>query len=239
MVMVWKEDDSSTPRAWDARSLSHKRPGSHPPSAVVFDCDGLLLDTSSTWETAERHVVAAHGGTWTSETRQQVHGVSLLQAAGVMSAHVADGADDKILLAEMLQAFAELIAERGMAPMPGVRELLDDLGNWCPLAVASNTPQPLLGLVLCIAEVADYFAVVVGASHNLASKPAPDIYQETCALLRTESATVHALEDSQAGITAALRAGLTVTGVSRNTALTNCAQVRSLHEISRTSLWIT
>ncbi len=108
-------------------------------AAVVFDCDGLLVDTAAAWERAERQVVAAHGGEWTTGTRRKVHGLGIAAAAAVMARHVTDATGADVVLDEMLAAYADLVGS-GLAPMPGAVALLDDLAGRLPLAVASNSP---------------------------------------------------------------------------------------------------
>jgi HAD superfamily hydrolase (TIGR01509 family) len=202
------------------------------PAAVVFDCDGLLLDTAPLWEAAERRVVVARGGVWDRGSRAAVHGLSMSGAAAILAKHVKSPAPVAQLVAELVDAFRIETVRRGVDPMPGATGLLRDLQGWRPLAVASNMPEPLLHWVLAQAGLAAAFVVAVGSSVRRRPKPAPDIYRDACAELGFSPRICHALEDSQPGVDAGVAAGLPVTGVSSSTSLARCIQVASLAELS-------
>jgi HAD superfamily hydrolase (TIGR01509 family) len=203
------------------------------PAAVLFDCDGLLLDTAVRWEAAERRVVSARGGVWRTSDRSSVHGRSLQGAAAVLAAHVGEPESASTLLDEMVDAFLEEVVTFGVEPMPGARELLERLVPRTPVAVASNMSQGLLHEVLDRAGLDVAWTARVGARPDLAAKPAPDIYLAACAAVGFEPARCHALEDSQTGVDAARAAGVPVTGVSASTQLVKCRQVASLHDLYR------
>jgi HAD superfamily hydrolase (TIGR01509 family) len=205
--------------------------GGGPPAAVIFDCDGLLLDTAVRWESAERQVVAARGGVWQTSDRTAVHGRSLQGAAAVLAAHVGEPASASTLLEEMVDAFLDEVVTIGVEPMPGARELLARLVPHTPVAVASNMSEWLLQEVLDRVDLDVSWIARIGALPDRPAKPAPDIYLAACVALGLEPPDCHALEDSQTGVDAALAAGVPVTGVSATARLTGCRQVATLHEL--------
>lgn len=202
--------------------------------AVVFDCDGLLVDTEPSWERAERHVWESLGGTWTADIRKATYGASLADAAAALArgtgrpetaAHVAD---------RLLRAFEDDVADCGVSLLPGAEALVRDLHAHLPLGVASNSPPALLRRMLSRTALADAFDAVVGAEAPLRPKPAPDVYLATCAELNAASHLSCAFEDSPSGIAAAHAAGLRVIGVGpRARGVANCQTVGALTDICR------
>jgi HAD superfamily hydrolase (TIGR01509 family) len=183
-------------------------------AAVVFDCDGLLLETESRWTIAEQALVRGHGGTWTTELKWRMLGMSLSQAAHILADWLGlEPAAAPALAVELEAEYASALAEHGAEPMPGALALLDALAGRVPLAVASNTPEPHLGAALRAGGLPDVFAAVVGSGGELRPKPAPDVYLAACRALAVDPAAALAFEDSQPGCDAARAAGLRVVGV--------------------------
>lgn len=181
--------------------------------AVVFDCDGTLLDTAPLWADAECAVAAAHGAGWTDADRAGLHGLSLPAAAATLAAHLPDRPPPPRVLAELLARYEDRVRTGGVTAMPGAADLLALLTrDGVRLGVASNTPVAQLDVVLAASGLA-VPAVVVGAAPGLEPKPAPDLYVEACRRLGVAPAHALALEDSADGATAAARAGMTVVGV--------------------------
>lgn len=182
------------------------------PVAVVFDHDGLLVDSENWWHEAERLVLARRGLDYPAALRTSVIGMSVPATARIMSAHFGLAGQEQQLETEMLTTMAEVLG-REARPMPGVRVLLDALHPLLPLAVASNSPRGLVEISLATAGLSDYFVTVVGRDDVNAGKPAPDLYLEACSRLRIEPGLGLAFEDSVTGVRAAKAAGLPVVGV--------------------------
>ncbi|MEU5607669.1 HAD family hydrolase [Streptomyces sparsogenes] len=213
-------------------------PVRHRPSrarAVVFDCDGLLLDTEPLWEVAERAFLTELGGTWHPRLRRLTLGRSVAGSARLLAEEAGARLPEEDAATFLVQHFEKAIARTAVPPMPGALALLDALAATdTPLAVASNSPAPVLERLLRQAGVRERFTTVVAAGAGLAPKPAPDVYRTACDLLGVEPSSAHALEDSQPGVDAARAAGLTVTGVSadRSVRLHGCRRVQSLGEVT-------
>lgn len=183
------------------------------PAAVVFDNDGLLLDTELAWTRAETQLFANHGSTFTYDHKRELIGSSHSIAAGKLEVML-DQPGHGVALMDELQELVMAEATHDVEPRPGAIELVDALNDaGVPIAVASNSQREFLDLVLHTAGVTDKFAVTVAGDEVPKPKPWPDIYLEACRRLGAEPARSFGLEDSPTGATAAKAAGLTVIGV--------------------------
>jgi HAD superfamily hydrolase (TIGR01509 family) len=183
------------------------------PQAVVFDCDGLLLDTETAWTRAETELFARHGHTFTMDHKRDMIGSSHTVAAAKLEAWLEQPGQGEALIAE-LHDLVMAEASHDVEPRPGAVELVDALiAAEIPVAVASNSPRAFLDQVLATAGVADRFAHTVAGDEVDNPKPAPDIYREACRRLHADPEKSVALEDSPTGASAAHAAGLYVIGV--------------------------
>jgi HAD superfamily hydrolase (TIGR01509 family) len=184
------------------------------PLAVVFDNDGLLLDTESVWTRAERDLFERHGREFTAANKRELVGTSAEIVGGVLERRLGKpGA-----AAELVEELNELVVaelEHGVEAMVGARDLLQALRRrGTPIGLVSNSPLAFVRRSLEIVGFHDRFDVVLSAHEVAAPKPAPDAYLEACRRLRVEPGPdVVALEDSPTGVAAARAAGLTVIGV--------------------------
>jgi HAD superfamily hydrolase (TIGR01509 family) len=184
------------------------------PDAVVFDNDGLLLDTESVWTRAERDLFARRGIEFTPADKRELVGTSAQVAGRVLERRLGEPGRAEELIDELnLLVIAEL--EHGVEAMLGARELLHSLRErGTPLGLVSNSPIAFVRRSLELAGFEDRFDVVVSGHETAAPKPAPDPYLEACRRLGVEAGPgVVALEDSPTGVAAARAAGLTVIGV--------------------------
>jgi HAD superfamily hydrolase (TIGR01509 family) len=183
------------------------------PDAIVFDNDGLLLDTEEAWTRAEGELFARRGVTFTDDNKRELIGSSHTIAAGMIERWLGLPGEGLALMAELHElVMAE--ATHDVEPRPGAVELVDALLDaGIPIAVASNSPRDFLDTVLATAGVADRFAITVAGDEIPNPKPAPDIYLEACRRLGADPARSVGLEDSPTGAVAAKAAGLTVIGV--------------------------
>ncbi len=184
------------------------------PDAVIFDNDGLLLDTESVWTRAEQDLFERRGIDFTAEHKRELVGTSAEIAAGVLERRLGElgkGAD----LIEELNELVVAELEHGVEAMVGARELLHSLKErGTPIGLVSNSPLLFVRRSLEIVGFSDRFDVVLSAHEVAAPKPAPDPYLEACRRLGVEAGpAVVALEDSPTGVAAARAAGLTVIGI--------------------------
>jgi HAD superfamily hydrolase (TIGR01509 family) len=185
-----------------------------PPDAVVFDNDGLLLDTESVWTRAEEDLFARRGIEFTPANKRELVGTSAEIAGGVLERRLGEPGRAGDLIEE-LNALVVAELEHGVEAMVGARELLHDLKQrGTPIGLVSNSPLAFVQRSLELVGFEDRFDVVLSAHEVAAPKPAPDPYLEACRRLGVEPGpSVIALEDSPTGVAAARAAGLTVIGV--------------------------
>jgi HAD superfamily hydrolase (TIGR01509 family) len=183
------------------------------PSAVVFDNDGLLLDTEPCWTLAEEALFAAYGRQFDLAAKRALVGTSPRTSAPILERLLA-GADTGERLSERLYSLALTEIAAGAAPRPGAVELVAMLRSaGLPLAVASNSPRRHLLAGLHKTGLHDAFDVVLGVDDVANPKPAPDLYLAACAGLTAAPQDTVALEDSPPGVAAASAAGLRVIGI--------------------------
>jgi len=184
------------------------------PLAVVFDNDGLLLDTESVWTRAEEDLFELRGTEFTPADKLELVGTSAAIAGGILERRLGEPGRAVELIEELNElVVAEL--EHGVEAMLGARELLGRLREQgVPLGLVSNSPLRFVRRSIELAGFEGFFDVVLSAHEVAAPKPAPDPYLEACRRLGVEPGPeVVALEDSPTGVAAARAAGLTVIGI--------------------------
>ena len=184
------------------------------PSAVIFDNDGLLLDTESVWTRGEQQLFARRGREFTLAHKQQLVGTSAEINGRLLARFLEEPGREAALIAELDDlVFAEL--ELGVEPMVGAVELVRLVrAAEIPTAVVSNSPMRFVARTLELAGLADSFGVVVSGHEVPAPKPAPDAYLEAAARLGVPAGPdVIVVEDSPTGVAAGRAAGMTVIGV--------------------------
>jgi HAD superfamily hydrolase (TIGR01509 family) len=183
-----------------------------PRGAVVFDCDGVLLDTESAWTRAETTLFARHGQTFGLEHKRAMIGTSFAESARLLETMLDRPGRGSELLRE-LEGLAAQEFVKGVSPLPGAVELLVLVRKTRPVGVASNTHRSLLEVALSTASLDGAFPVVVAGDDVDRPKPAPDLYLRACELLGVRPEEAVALEDTITGVTAARAAGMYVIGI--------------------------
>lgn len=181
-------------------------------AAAVFDCDGLLVDSESTWLDLLRQ--------WLSEWGQDPDQAELflglsVQDTGERLAQLIgpEGADGEAVATEIADRYSVLLAS-GIQPMPGAVEVFTALARQLPVAVASNGLRRDVEALLENCELLPLASAVCTVEDVRLSKPAPDLYLHACAQLQVDPGQAVAFEDSPAGAQAAIDAGLIVVGVN-------------------------
>jgi HAD superfamily hydrolase (TIGR01509 family) len=176
--------------------------------AVVFDMDGLLLDTERLWRDAEEELFTRHGITFSEADHRATLGTSELVSMRYFLDRLGlpwDRYDD--VRAEYLGLVVRRF-EGDVDAHPGAVELLAQLAGRVPLAVASNSHRRLVDLALASSRVTGPFDVIVTSDEVEHPKPAPDLYLLACERLGVAPSDAIALEDSATGVLAAKAAGL-------------------------------
>lgn len=183
------------------------------PAAVLFDNDGLLLDTESVWTRAERGLFERRDLEFRLEHKHELVGTSAPIAGGILARRLGEPGREAELIAELDElVFEEL--EAGVDPMPGARELVAGLQRrGIPLGLVSNSPERFIYRALELVQMTGVFGSVISGHEVAAPKPEPHPYLAACEQLGVEPGDSIALEDSPTGVAAARAAGLTVIGV--------------------------
>jgi HAD superfamily hydrolase (TIGR01509 family) len=183
------------------------------PGAVIFDNDGLLLDTERAWTRAEETLFERHGATFTIEHKRYILGSSGEVAAAKLEELLALPGRGQALRDELQEIVMEEVL-RGAPPMPGAVELLAELRRrGVPVGLASNSLREFVDRALAVSGMADGFEVTLAGDEVARPKPAPDLYLGVAARLGVATEDCVALEDSQTGVAAARAAGMFVIGV--------------------------
>ncbi len=185
-----------------------------PFDAIVFDNDGLLLDTEEAWTRAEVDLFERYGRTFTMEHKRSLLGSSRSIAAAKLEAMLERPGDGDRLMDELHELVMEE-ALHGTPPRPGAVELLAALAETgTAVGLASNSSRSFVERTLGGAGLLDgRFATIVTADDVANPKPAPDLYLAACAALGADPARSAALEDSEPGVASAHAAGLFVIAV--------------------------
>ena len=182
-----------------------------PFDAVVFDNDGLLLDTEEAWTRAEEELFTRRGRIWTVEHKRELIGSSGSLAQAKLERMLDAPGEGRAIMGGLHDLVMEE-ARKPVGPRPGAFELLALLqGAGIPLGLASNSTRPFVERVLASAGLVGErlpFVVVVTASDVAHPKSAPDLYLAACAALGADPTRCAGLEDSATGAEAAVAAGL-------------------------------
>ena len=180
--------------------------------AVVFDLDGVLLDSEQVWDEVRREYVLDRGGRWPQQAHQDMMGMSSAE----WSAYIADDLLVPGSAATINEDVVRLMIERYRTEVPTLPGAVDTVmgmaANW-PLGLASSSNRPIIDLVLRQAGLARLFAVTVSSEEVARGKPAPDVYLEAAEQLGVESDRAAAVEDSANGIWSAKAAGMRVVAI--------------------------
>jgi HAD superfamily hydrolase (TIGR01509 family) len=180
---------------------------------IIFDCDGVLLDTEACWTRAEEALFLSYGKVFTLEHKRRLLGTAGDAAGELLASALELPGRSGELLAELHELAGREFAANASAT-EGAIELLRELNGEVRIGLASNTPWALVEVALSRAKVGtDYFGAIVCADETLRPKPAPDLYEEACSRLGVTASRSLVFEDSPTGVAAARAAGLAVVGV--------------------------
>jgi HAD superfamily hydrolase (TIGR01509 family) len=185
-----------------------------PFEAIVFDNDGLMLDTEHAWTRAETELFDRHGETFTAEHKRELIGTSREQSAAKVERMLGLPGQGRQLMDELHDLVMEELTA-GVPARPGALELLRAVrAAGLPVGLASNSSREFVERALSVSQLADgHFDVVVTADDVESPKPAPDLYLAACAALGAAPERAAALEDSPPGVASARAAGMFVIAV--------------------------
>ena len=180
--------------------------------AVVFDLDGVLVDSEPVWEQVRRQVVAEHGGHWAPDAQQRLMGMSTGEWARYLGQDLGVGLPPETIAALVIDQMKARYAEH-VPFLPGAIGAVRRLAARWPLGLASSSPPVLIDTILDGAGLRECFAVAMSTEEVAHGKPAPDIYLAVTGRLGRPPQRCAAVEDSANGLRSAAAAGLTVIAV--------------------------
>ena len=180
--------------------------------AVVFDLDGVLLDTEELWNEARRQIVEDQGGRWREDAQRAMMGMSSQEWSRYMHEELGVPDPPERISAEVVRRLEDLYRER-LPLIPGALDAVRRLAARWPLAIASSSNRPLIDLFLELTGTAGLFRATVSSEEVDRGKPAPDVYLEAARRLGVDPRRCAAVEDSENGIRSAAAAGMKVIAI--------------------------
>ena len=180
--------------------------------AVIFDLDGVLIDSESVWDAARRDVVAKNGASWTASATRAMQGMSSPEWSRYLRDELGVALDPDEISQEVVERVLAAY-EREVPLLPGAVEAARRLAERWPLGLASSANRPVIDAVLQRAGLAGCFSATVSGDEVARGKPSPDVYMAAAEKLGVEARQAAAVEDSTNGLRAAAAAEMLVIAV--------------------------
>ena len=180
--------------------------------AVVFDLDGVLLDTEELWDEARRRLAEERGARWPDDAQRATMGMSSPEWSRYMHDVVGLPEPPDEISTEVVRRL-ESLYRKHLPLVPGALDAVGRIGARRPLGIASSSNRPLIDLFLELTCTGDLFRATVSSEEVERGKPAPDVYLEAARRLGADPGTCAAIEDSENGIRSASAAGMRVVAV--------------------------
>jgi HAD superfamily hydrolase (TIGR01509 family) len=181
-------------------------------AAVIFDLDGVLLDSEQLWNQAKESLVRATGGHWSDDAPRAMMGMSSPEWSAYLHDQLGVPGDAEAINHEVVARMEELYHSH-LPLLPGAVEAVRRLHEVWPLGVASSSNREIIDLVLELAGLTNAFAATVSSEEVARGKPAPDVYVEAAERLGVGAERCVAVEDSSNGLRSAAAAGMAVIAV--------------------------
>jgi HAD superfamily hydrolase (TIGR01509 family) len=180
--------------------------------AVIFDLDGLLLDSEQIWDDVRERLARERGGRWSDRAQADMMGMSSPEWSSYMHEVVGLAEPPEEINAEVVRRVASSYRDR-LPVIDGAPEAVERLAERWPLALASSSNRELIELVLDESKLRDRFRVTVSSEEVARGKPAPDVFVEAAGRLAIAPERCAVIEDSRNGILAGRAAGMRVIAV--------------------------
>jgi HAD superfamily hydrolase (TIGR01509 family) len=181
-------------------------------AAVVFDLDGVLLDSEQLWDEVREDLARERGGRWHDEAQADMMGMSSPEWSRYMHDVVGLAEPPEEINAEVVRRL--LVRYRESLPLiGGAVEAVERLASRWPLGVASSSNREVIDAVLEAAGISGKFKATVSSEEVARGKPAPDVYLEAARRLGVDATDCAAIEDSRNGIRSAHAAGMRVLAI--------------------------
>jgi HAD superfamily hydrolase (TIGR01509 family) len=180
--------------------------------AVVFDLDGVLVDSEHVWDAAREELARERGGRWHEGAQRDMMGMSSTEWSRYMHEVIGVPDEPEEISAEVVRRLERIYREH-LPMVDGAVEAVERLAARWPLGVASSSNRPIIDLVLELSGLARFFSATVSSEEVPRGKPAPDVYVEAAKRLEVDPAVCAAVEDSHNGILSARAAGMRVIAI--------------------------
>ncbi len=180
--------------------------------AVVFDLDGVIVDSEHVWNEARMRLAEERGGLWHAGAQRAMMGMSSTEWSRYMHEVIELPDPPEEISAEVVRRLSAIYREE-LPLIPGAVEAVRRLRARFRLGLASSSNRELIDLVLDLAGIAECFEATVSSEEVARGKPAPNVYLEVARLLELPPEDCAAIEDSENGILSARRAGMRVVAV--------------------------
>jgi HAD superfamily hydrolase (TIGR01509 family) len=180
--------------------------------AVIYDLDGVLVDSEHVWDSAREELARERGGRWHEGAQRDMMGMSSTEWSRYMHEVIGVPGPPEEISAEVVRRLERIYREH-LPLIDGATEAVRRLAARWPLAVASSSNRPIIDLVLGLSGLAQFFRVTVSSEEVPRGKPAPDVYLEAAKRLGVEPAACAAVEDSHNGILSAKAAAIRVIAI--------------------------
>jgi len=180
--------------------------------AVVFDLDGVIVDSEHVWDEVRAAYTRESGGRYTDGATRDMMGMSSPEWSAYMASELGVAGSPDEINAVVVD---RMLARYGEAPplIPGAVDAVHAIAQRWPVAIASSSNRELIDVVLAVSGLADLIRVAVSSEEVARGKPAPDVYLEAARRLGVEATRCAAVEDSHNGIRSAKAAGMRVLAI--------------------------
>ena len=179
--------------------------------AVVFDLDGVIIDSEELWDEVREGLAHERGGRWSARAQADMMGMSSTEWSRYLHEVVGVPDPPDEINREVVERMLARYSER-LPLVEGAVDAVKRASHW-PLGVASSSNRELIDRVLEVSGLAPYFEVTVSSEEVERGKPAPDVYLEAARRLGVQAARCAAIEDSASGIRSAHAAGMCVVAI--------------------------
>jgi HAD superfamily hydrolase (TIGR01509 family) len=180
--------------------------------AVVFDLDGVIVQSEEVWDDVREQYVREHGGRYDVEAQRAMMGMSSTEWSHFIHEELGVSASPAEINADVVAMMAAHYRER-LPLVAGAREAVQRMAAAFPLGLASSSNRPLIDTVLELAGLSTLFRATVSSEEVAHGKPAPDVYVEVARRLGVPPDRCVAVEDSHNGIRSARAAGMRVVAI--------------------------
>lgn len=180
--------------------------------AVIFDLDGVIVDSEHVWDAAREALARERGGHWHERAQQDMMGMSSPEWSRYMHEVIGLRESPEEISVEVVRRLESIYREE-LPLIDGAPEAIARLAERWPLGIASSSNRPIIDLVLELSGLGRYFRASVSSEEVARGKPFPDVYLEAARLLGADPTRTAAIEDSHNGILSAKAAGMRVVAI--------------------------